>query len=64
MSSNQSFDEYFEESAQKSKEVDYAPPAKATPPPPPPKSGGAPPREASPAMALSPAPTDKEDDKT
>jgi len=61
MTSNQAFDEYFEESAQKSKEVDYAPPAKATPPPPPPRSGGAPPRAPSPAMAHSPAPADEED---
>ena len=64
ISSNQAFDEYFEESAQKSKEVDYAPPAKATPPPPPPKSGGAPPRVESPAKAPSPAPGgDGEDEK-
>ena len=56
MSSNQAFDEYFEESAKKSKEVDYAPPAKATPPPPPPKSGSVPPRTESPVKADTPAP--------
>ena len=57
LSSNQGFDEYFEESAQKSKEVDYAPAAKATPPPPPPKNASAPPKVDSPAIANSPAPS-------
>ncbi|KAL8949103.1 MAG: hypothetical protein Q9222_004759 [Ikaeria aurantiellina] len=47
--SNMTFDDYFREGEQKSKEEDFAPSAKnAAPPPPPPKSAKAPPEAGSP----------------
>jgi len=39
-------DDYFKEGEKKSREVDFAPPAKNTPPPPPPKAKGPPPPKA------------------
>lgn len=39
---NNFMDDYFMEGEKKSRELDHAPGAKATPPPPPPKSGGPP----------------------
>jgi hypothetical protein len=50
-------DDYFNEGEQKSRELDHAPGAKATPPPPPPKAGGPPtagPPKASPPVELAP----------
>jgi hypothetical protein len=41
-SPNKMLDDYFMEGETKSKELDHAPKAKATPPPPPPKAGGPP----------------------
>lgn len=50
-SPNKNFmDDYFMEGEKKSRELDHAPSAKATPPPPPPKSGG-PPKAAGPSNA-------------
>ncbi|KAL8930471.1 MAG: hypothetical protein Q9208_000655 [Pyrenodesmia sp. 3 TL-2023] len=50
--SNMTFDEYFAEGEQKSKEEDFAPRTKgAAPPPPPPKSTKAPPQAKSPQLA-------------
>lgn len=52
LSPNSSFDEYFRESEQKSKEQDVVPSRQGTPLPPPPKAGGPPPT--SPPKAESP----------
>lgn len=54
-SPNQSFDEYFAEGEQKSKEQDYAPSRKGTPLPPPPRAGVSPTDSGMPASAAAEA---------
>ncbi len=64
--SNMTFDEYFREGEQKSKEEDFAPSAKsAAPPPPPPKSAKAPPQAKSPEPVVeTETETENEGDET
>ncbi|KAJ5669483.1 hypothetical protein N7462_010553 [Penicillium macrosclerotiorum] len=53
VSPNRTFDDYFAEGEQKSREQDFAPSRKGTPLPPPPKAGVSPVHEDNPASAVS-----------
>lgn len=56
VSSNRTFDDYFAEGEQKSREQDYAPSRKGTPLPPPPKAGFSPTNSDNPAPATEDVP--------
>lgn len=59
---NMTFDDYFREGEQKSKEEDFAPSSKtAAPPPPPPKSAKAPPQEAKSAEVTAVEPSEEKE---